>query len=433
MIDLHPYIFIFSGWIFFLVSYYLFEKRVFHPAVLMSLLWAFIFSVERVLKITILKDLNTLSLNTYLVVFSVLFCFFLGGLLSKTVLQHNTNHTIRFSAQESLKKSGSWILLMFVIFLFLCLPIYIKSILSIQSKSANENFLIAIRSEIIYGEMDIGPTKYLVAFSVVVMAIANYLYRILPTRLNRYLFYSISVISLVYNFLYTGRISIFLIFIVMLGVRSFFILKNPIQILMKILLGFGILFSIMGVLYEKGGSVSESADVNAQGSAIFTGLYLVGPIHGLNFHLQKHEAADFSGEHTLGFFLRMRESFASFSRSKYLKTDESFLFMPYPTNVYSAFRSYLRDFGIGYLFLMFFLFGYLHSYVFQKAIVYKNIRYVLYYAFLLFPLLLSFFDDQYMSIISSWLKVVLYIELFLFIVFLSSFSQKIKNKFSIKR
>lgn len=418
MHDLYPYFLIFSSWVFFGISFHVFGKHLFHPAVLLSLLWAILFSAERLLQATILPELPLISLETYLLVFFVLACFFSGGLLSRFVLNSGKTY-IRSdipSNHQAIKDTAPWVLLFFIGILLLGLPLYIKSIFSIQEQSANENFWVAVRSEIIYGEMDIGPTKYLVAFSVVSMGIAYYLHGIMPSTKTKLLLLLSGAIALVYNLLYTGRTSIFLVLAVLLGVRSFFIQKNPFKVLLYIALIFILLFSVMGILYEKGGSTSDTPGLNAQNTAVFAGLYLVGPLHGLNHHIQKNEPSDYSGEHTLNFFLRMGENIGLMPKQKPREIVEAYVFMPYPTNVYTAFRVYLRDFGVVYLGLMFFVFGCLHSFLFQRARVTREMRYVLYYAFLLFPLLLSFFRDQYMTVFSSWLKIILYIELFLFLI-----------------
>jgi oligosaccharide repeat unit polymerase len=424
---LQPYIFIFSGWVFFGVSYHVFDKKVFHPVVLLCLLWATLFTAERLFKLTILTELNDLSLETYLLIFLVLGSFFCGGLVSSYANRIKAEAPANLVTIESLKAQGLKVLSFFLVALLIGLPFYVKSIFSIQEQSANENFLVAVRSEIIYGEMDIGPTKYLVAFSVIAMAIANYLYGIQPNKANRFLFFLAIGIALTYNFLYTGRISIFMIIIVLMGVRSFFVRTNPLRILFNITIIFGLLFSVLGILYEKGGSVDESAELNAQGTSIFTALYLVGPLHGLNYHIDKNERADFSGEHTLAFFLRSASSIGITPTVSTRKNEESYLFMPYPINVYTAFRAYLRDFGVVYTCLMFFFFGLVHGYVFLRADKYKEMRFVLYYAFLLFPLLLTFFDDQYLNQISSWLKIIVYIELFYLIILLMHRSRKFRE------
>jgi oligosaccharide repeat unit polymerase len=419
MFDLHAYLFIFLCWVIFLVCFNIFGKRLFHPVSLFTLLWASLLTSERILKFTLLDELEMLSVDTYMVVFFTVLFFSLGGLLSKFLFVETKdeiqvqNLTDRYPYLKNF--GGTWISLFLLIGL-IGLPLYIKSILSIQQQSANENFLVAIRSELIYGEMDIGPTKYLVAFSVVSLGLAFFLNSIFPTKKHRILFFIALSIALVYNLLYTGRTSIFLVLSVLLGVRSFFIRKNPVRTLFKLVLVFVLLFSILGILYEKGGSTDEEAGLNFSTTTEFAGLYLVGPIHGLNHYVVKEEKSDFSGEHTLNFFLRLGESIGLSRVNKTADIVESYVFMPYPTNVYTAFRVYLRDFGMGYLCLMFFFFGFIHSFIYEKAVRTLNIRHVLYYAFLLFPLLLSFFRDQYMTVFSSWLKIVLYIELFILLV-----------------
>ena len=89
--------------------------------------------------------------------------------------------------------------------------------------------------------------------------------------------------------------------------------------------------------------------------------------------------------------------------------------MPYPTNVYTYYSLYIRDFGPFYAWILLAVFGFLHTAIHNKALRSTNVRFIFYYAFLLYPLLMSFFGDQYFSLISTWIQIAVFIELFLFI------------------
>jgi len=67
-----------------------------------------------------------------------------------------------------------------------------------------------------------------------------------------------------------------------------------------------------------------------------------------------------------------------------------------------------------YAWIMIAIFGFLHTWLYEKAANTKSLRYSLYYSFLLFPLLISFFMDFYLSIFSTWVQVVFYTEVFSF-------------------
>jgi oligosaccharide repeat unit polymerase len=85
---------------------------------------------------------------------------------------------------------------------------------------------------------------------------------------------------------------------------------------------------------------------------------------------------------------------------------------------------YIRDFGPFYAWILLALFGFIHTSFHRKAINGHSVRYVFYYAFLLYPLLLSFFGDQYFSLISTWIQIGVFIELF---ILLNQFLNKRKT------
>ena len=121
------------------------------------------------------------------------------------------------------------------------------------------------------------------------------------------------------------------------------------------------------------------------------------------------------------FFIKLVNQLSSFPSFKVREIIQPYVFVPYPTNVYSYYSIYIRDFGRFYAWILLAIFGFLHTSIHDKSIYYANIRSVFYYAFLLYPLLMTFFIDQYLSIISTWIQIAVFIELFLL---LNSFLNK---------
>ena len=92
-----------------------------------------------------------------------------------------------------------------------------------------------------------------------------------------------------------------------------------------------------------------------------------------------------------------------------------FVFVPYLTNVYTFYSPYIKDFGKAYSWLMITLFGLIHTFLYNKATTTKNLGYSIYYSIMLFPLMISFFADQYLTLTSSRLQIAFFIEGIIFL------------------
>jgi oligosaccharide repeat unit polymerase len=169
------------------------------------------------------------------------------------------------------------------------------------------------------------------------------------------------------------------------------------------------------MLYGKGGDVNDSAKDNIQVTSETTALYLVSSINALDYEVKNKVKSNYPGENSLRFFIKIGQGLNLASEKKVGTLLSDYAFIPYPVNVYTVYSPYMRDFGKLYAWLMIALFGAIHSMVFYNTQRIKNLRNTLYYSFLLFPLLMSFFQDQYMSLFSFWIQIIFFIELFLFL------------------
>jgi oligosaccharide repeat unit polymerase len=80
------------------------------------------------------------------------------------------------------------------------------------------------------------------------------------------------------------------------------------------------------------------------------------------------------------------------------------------TNVYTIFHFYVNDFGIFFSYFMLLFYGVIHGYIYKTK--YKNDFHLYVFAFSAFPLIMQFFQDQYASLTSTWIQVILYGLLF---------------------
>ncbi len=406
-----PITFILFQFGIFIINFYYFSKKLFHPSVLFSLLWAIIVMMQFVVSKFVLTELYPISFETYFFVSLATLAFSLGA----AYINHQLKNVIEQHSlkEKSVHQIGVFYRLFFTVIVIVGLPFYLKSIFNIYKASNLDNIFIGIRSELIYGELDIGPTKYLVSFSIVIFAINYFVFLQNRTMQNRLILLLSFTIAMVYTVFYTGRTSLFMILAIYLGINNFMNSKNFIKKVFLMMLFFTVLFSIVGIVYEKGGSAEDGLSSNVSSSFEYTSLYLVSPLNAMDYKHNQGEKPDYSGNNTLGFFVKLAENIQLLPKSKARDIADEYVFIPYPTNVYTIFRAYIQDFGKGYALFIMMILGALQSYLYLKAANTKSLRYVLYYSFLLFPLMLSFFRDHYFTVFSSWLKIVIYVEVFL--------------------
>lgn len=76
------------------------------------------------------------------------------------------------------------------------------------------------------------------------------------------------------------------------------------------------------------------------------------------------------------------------------------------TNVYTFYHYYLCDFGMGYALAVQFFIGVFHG-VLYKGMTQMRIWGIYMYSIFMYPLVMQFFQDQYFSLTSSWIQLIL--------------------------
>lgn len=131
--------------------------------------------------------------------------------------------------------------------------------------------------------------------------------------------------------------------------------------------------------------------------------YIVGPLAGFDCVVQ--HPVDFmrATSHTFDFPLHLA---GVMHLVDYIAPPllDSFVFVPFPTNVYTVFKFYFLELGTFGTFLILFFFGLLHSLLYLKAR--QGGRFSIYlFAFSIYTVLMVIFDDAYYGI-SGYLRAI---------------------------
>lgn len=426
-------IFILLHFIVFVLNYEVMKRKLMQPAVLFSLVWFIILLSHFLFRLTLLNELATLHTSTFFIFFIGVVSFSFGNFLQTTIWQKNhfNGKIVQFQEVISISLALRFFLLAIIL---IVLPFYIKASYQMFIASQVESFIVGLRTEVLYGEDEIGSWKYVSTLSYITFGISLIAYYKNRSRLNLLLLFLTFILSIAYAILATGRLLYLILLAIYTGV-SFIYNKNfSIKRIMKLVGIFMLFFIFMGVLYGKGGDTESSLKENIKPAAEATAIYLVSPLNALDYDLNHQFEISNSGGYTLRFFVKLAQRLGLMPQAKVTDVVQQFVMIPYPTNVYTFYYKYIKDFGRGYAWIMLFLFGLLHSYLYNKAGTTKSIRFTLYYALMLFPLIISFFDDEYMFLISMWLQIIFLIEILLiFNRFVMKDAEKTKRKVEVAK
>jgi oligosaccharide repeat unit polymerase len=393
-----------------------------HPAALFSLLWCVVLLLHFIFSFTLLDELPPLNISTYFIFFIGVVAFSFGSFIQtvfwqkKDIYKNKNSHISNTNVYDNDVSLNLRLILLTII--VIGLPFFLVASYRIFIASNIENFFIGLRTELVYGDQDIGLLKYLFPFSFIVYAINLQSFLKEKNRKNKILFIISFLATIIYAIFSTGRLLFLMVLAVYMGI-SFVYNKNfSLKKLSRLIIIFMAIFISFGIVYGKGGSMETSAKENIQPAAQSTAVYMVASLNALDWDMHHQFRVNYNGNNSLRFFMKVGEQLNLVSNVKINDLLTPFIFVPYVTNVYTFYSPYIKDFGKVYSWFMIAMFGLIHTFFYNKAIATKSLRYSIYYSIMLFPLMISFFADQYLTITSFWLQMTFFIE---GIIFLNKF------------
>ena len=387
---------------------YMIQKNYATPSFIFVSIWLIV-----LVSYNLSLDLNSdfqyiISDSTYLLINFGSFCFSSGCLLSvkKNVLLSEAKPILNYSWS----KSFDYFITFFLIVLLYLEFFYLSNKLDVHDNFSS--FLIQLRYLKNYEDLDYGIYGYIGTVSVF-----NFGIRILRGNNSKhdsfFLFISI-LIAICYAILSTGRTNFFLLILLAIGSS---IVKGEISFfsVFKYFLYTITSFVVIGVLLNKGGNIDNDFYSNLE--LMFNNIigYLVGPFCALDVFLSKNFTLGY-GQNTFRFVNAFLFK-TGLSTNEPISLVEDFVHIPYPVNVYTIYKKYLLDFGYTITFIILFFLGSIISILFKKAIQSSSIIYKYMYCLMIFPIVLSFFNEQFFSILSQWIQhfiLIYFFSLFFF-------------------
>jgi oligosaccharide repeat unit polymerase len=368
-----------------------------YPPFLYSLLWFFVllsFYLVSEFEVIEIYDLSGGILAIF-VTGSILFS--IGGFASSFLIGQSDPSVKGDSIPDQLEinkyfdKILFWIPIIFLpLFLFRASQIYISSNIDI--------FFVGLRTQLVYGDENYGILIYLIT-----IAVFNSVFRLtlnLDTKSKKIKTVISLIVAIIYSVFSTSRTAFFFLLLTILGLkifRSHFKLRH---LLLFTLLGISV-YSIFDLLLAKSGSLDDPFLENVIDIQEIFLQYLLGPLAAFDRFLNEPSYIHF-GENVFRTFHVILHRLALISTPPQELIQE-FVSIPFLTNVYTVYYTYILDFGLIGAFIFVFLIGLFHSSLFHKAKS-GDLYYIFFYAILVHPLITSFFNDQYFSILSHWIQ-----------------------------
>lgn len=365
------------------------------PPTIFSAVWLFVILGHFLIsKFEIIK-INELTINSLTFFAFGVVLFSLGGWLS-------TYQKLVLVKKEAflVSKIKTPLLILLILICLIFLKISIEESIEIMARNQiTESGFANLRHASHQGDK-IGLSKYGMYLS---FFLTFFLFE-MHMRHKKYLKYFLIslLISISFAILTTGRTSILLLFSLVSGV---YILNDRLSF-NKIIIGsflFIFFYALYAVLLNKGGSIGNSLSDNISGIKESILEYFFGGVSAFDFSLNFNETLKY-GRNTFRFIIAGFDQLGLIEISESsLTLKERFVNVPFRTNVYTVYKYYYDDFGGIYSVIMMFLFGFLHTSIFFRAYSKRSIPLMFFYSIMLYSVVISFFQDQFLSLLPSWI------------------------------
>lgn len=375
-------------------------KDITSPPAILSVIWSIMYFI------LIICTYPYDSSNFYYIIFLISnICFLFGFIIPLN------NQKIQKIENINKYEDLSIRVIAFKIFLFIEILILIYFIVGIIVFTMN-NFENNIWFSLKYGR---ATGKYyegqlVERFRVVAITMTHIMaivYMKTPSKVNKKYYFIQLIITFILIFFGVGRTTLFTLFIPLIFIYIYIKRPNNKKIIITLLKGSIILlvtfiiYAYMKFPYLVGESPFEFIMGQLQ-------LYTVSPMIafvnwcGIN-HDYAYGGYTFSG--ILSFLSAIGLEINVPSRvSEYVLVGNDL------TNVYTVLHYYAKDFGVLYSLFIQILIGVFHGFLYKKAVLKKNssIFSIAIFSLFFYSLIMQFFVDQYMSLLSQWIQYAIW-------------------------
>jgi len=365
---------------------YRLRRSVLYPPFLFCGMWL----LDAVVLRLHLVDVDPIHPITLCVIEAGAILFSLGGLCAFLVPERMI--AIRLTLIGKPKITGSWMRYVVVLFLAICVCLAIHAMMVVAAEAGGVGGLFfAVARETVIENINEGHASVpWYSYAATWTIFAATLFQVERRDRVSWIAAAIAFISCVLS---GGRGGFLFLFSSLICVYLVSTKRERFAVAMRFarwpILGFLLLFG--GLLFvDKNISTTTNALTFAEKSVVS---YTVGPVAALDQVLL--HPLDYAGapNHTFRFFLRIGSWLGLFSYTAAPGLDK-FVFIPFGTNVYTAYKFFVTDYGVWSSVAIMGIIGFLHTLLFRKAHS-GSVLGLYMFALTIYPVLMVIFDDQY--------------------------------------
>lgn len=373
------------------------EKKVFKtliaPPVVLTLIWSIVLIGFALL---VRVDADVLLFMFFVICSIILFS--IGYLISTNGKVYKLSFLTKTIQDRSNKDIHIKISLYLIVF-FECIVVLNGIISAIRFTTVNNygNFLLSLRIGILSNKLVLGSLfSYTGVFAIVLFL---YMYtHLLNCKKNKTILVVQGIIAFSFGLINSGRSYIYIIIIPLL-IIYYYSSENNYKKIIKIIkyLFIVILIFLLYSYFKSSENILQIYDDLK--------LYLFGSIDGfLQWFTGGFKYLD--GKNSFRFFIEIMNAFGLTNIDTNLVEKSVLIFNgTSSTNVYTIFKYYINDFGVVYCLLIVFLLGLVYGYLMKKVTRKFSVKNFVFLSIMYYPLIFSFFSDQYLSLTSTWIQI----------------------------
>jgi oligosaccharide repeat unit polymerase len=367
------------------VGNYWLSRSVLYPPLFFSSMWLLALGLYK-LDLTPVDDIHP---GTFLVIGFGAFMFSLGGFLALYAPRNLIASRLiltRFPQRNNIVKPA------LTLFLLCGIPVLLKNLLTMAATGVGTTVMQRARTSGAVGG-DIADVNPIGTYFILWSCYAAILF--LLERRDK-TFWLMALTAFVAGVLSTGRLPIFMLVcsltcvqLLLMGRHTFWAAVRFARTPIIIFLG---LFSLL-FFTNKDTSVFEASGVGELLVIFFVG-YIVGPTAALDVFLEHPNNYPAAPNHTFRFFSGI---LTHLHLGNYIAPPaETHIFVPFPTNVYTVYRTYVSDYGLFGAIGTMALIGFLHTLLYRKARTGSRLGIYL-FAATFYQIMMVIFSDEYAS------------------------------------
>lgn len=378
-----------------------------YPPFVYGAVWCFVFIIHILTRFFSWIDIYPLSATAIFVFIFGAIVFSVGGVIGFSSYCVKAS-PIKMNEVENFNGAVNKILILLPI---LVLPIMLVKIYGLVKIGYGVNFFMKLKNADVqnaeHNTNSFGWLGWVSAFSFCNVAIQSLLFKRVRASVNAGALFTSFLVAILYGLAGGGKFQIFLIVIWII-----FLLALLKELNAKKILFFSVFLVATFFLVNFYRGVGYDLTVFAAGKLLVQSFlyYLLGGVNAFDYSIAHIvNDTDFFGSHVFR-IVYVKLFKLGIDTIKPVGIYLPYVWVPFPTNVYTVYYPYMQDFGIFGVSIFLFLFGYTHTVVYKSAIKNHYLA-ILICSLLYFPLLMTVFHDLYFYAFSFWMIIISYLIL----------------------